>query len=274
MELLICGTAAAEGWPALFCSCGACLEARRRGGKNLRSRSAYMLGEKIRVDFGPDSFYHQQQYGLAFEGLEALVFTHAHEDHLQAYEFHYRRPGFSRIPESQVLAVYGNERVEERIGRAVDEDWTRHRMRFQRWTAFETLPLPGDVSVTPMPADHDPSQACFNLLFEVDGRRLMIGHDTGWWAEPTWEFLTGKPLHVVLLDCTGGPLETRRNHMSCSVVCEVRDRLREQGSLAPDARVIATHFSHNGGWLHDELEAYLNPRGIEVAYDGMRVGLG
>jgi phosphoribosyl 1,2-cyclic phosphate phosphodiesterase len=230
-----------------------------------------MLGEKIRIDFGPDSFYHQQRYGLAYERLEALVFTHAHEDHLQAYEFYYRRPGFSRIPETDTLAIYGNRRVEERIGRAVDDDWARHRVRFQPLTAFERFELPDGVSVTPVPADHDRSQACFNLVFESGSHRLLIGHDSGWWEEPTWEFLKSVVLDVALLDCTGGPQETRRGHMSCTVVCEVRDRLREQGSLAPGARVIATHFSHNGGWLHDELEAYLNPRAIEVAYDGMRV---
>src|SRR5262249_43556007 len=148
-ELLICGTGAAEGWPALFCSCDPCLEARRRGGRNLRSRSAYMLGDKIRIDFGPDSFHHQQQYGLAYEQLKALVFTHAHEDHLHDYEFHYRRPGFSRIPEADTLVVYGNGRVEERITRAADGDWARHRLRFQRLTAFEAVNLPDGVSVTP-----------------------------------------------------------------------------------------------------------------------------
>jgi hypothetical protein len=100
--------------------------------------------------------------------------------------------------------------------------------------------------------------------------RLLIAHDSGWYNESSWEFLAGKTLDLVLLDCTGGAREMRRGHMSCAVVREFRDRLREQGSLAPGARVIATHFSHNGGWLHDQLEAYLNPSGIEVAYDGMR----
>src|SRR4051812_28775351 len=98
MEILFCGTAAAEGWPALFCTCVACLEARRRGGKDLRSRAAYMLGETVRVDFGPDSYHHQQQYGLAYERLRHLLVTHSHDDHWFPTDLAYRKAGFSVVP--------------------------------------------------------------------------------------------------------------------------------------------------------------------------------
>ena len=47
MEILFCGTAAAEGWPALFCVCNACSQAREIGGKEVRSRAAYMLGDLL-----------------------------------------------------------------------------------------------------------------------------------------------------------------------------------------------------------------------------------
>ncbi|MEI6501881.1 MAG: flagellar hook-basal body complex protein FliE [Armatimonadota bacterium] len=56
MFLKLLGSAAAEGWPALFCACEACREARRLGGKNLRRRTSYQLGDTVHVDFGPDSF--------------------------------------------------------------------------------------------------------------------------------------------------------------------------------------------------------------------------
>src|SRR4029077_9377636 len=108
---------------------------------------------------------------------------------------------------------------------------------------------------------------------EAAGRQVLIAHDTGWYDAPTWEFLAGHPLDIVIVDCTNGSVDQRRGHMGCAALPEFRDRMRDQGSLAPGARVIATHFSHNGAWLHDELEDYLNPRGIEVAFDGMRLSL-
>ena len=33
MKLQYLGTAAAEGWPALFCNCSACIKAKELGGK-------------------------------------------------------------------------------------------------------------------------------------------------------------------------------------------------------------------------------------------------
>jgi len=34
---------------------------------------------------------------------------------------------------------------------------------------------------------------------------------------------------------------------------------------------VATHFSHNGGLLHEQLEEALVPAGFSVAYDGMEI---
>ena len=45
MEFTYLGTAAAEGWPAVFCRCKYCLEAQRLGGKNIRTRSQAIINE-------------------------------------------------------------------------------------------------------------------------------------------------------------------------------------------------------------------------------------
>ena len=47
-RFLVCGSAAAEAVPGLFCTCPLCLKALEEGGKNRRSRTAYQLGEEIR----------------------------------------------------------------------------------------------------------------------------------------------------------------------------------------------------------------------------------
>ncbi|MBW3622088.1 MAG: carbon-phosphorus lyase [Armatimonadetes bacterium] len=270
MDVQILGTAAAEAWPAVFCHCRACDEARRRGGKDIRSRSGYMVGETIKIDYGPDSSYHSLRYGLAYERLEHLLVSHSHWDHWVPEEFLYRKPGFSSVPESSVLTLYGNEKVFRRVDTVLSGEWERHRMRFVSITPFEPVQLAPDLSAIPLLAAHDMSEACVNWLLEIEGRRFLQAHDTGWWADETWEFLRTRPLNALVVDCTFGGIDRDRGHMGCEAVYRVKQRLEEQGSLAGGCRFIATHFSHNGGWLHDDLEAFFGPKGIEVAYDGMR----
>ena len=47
MKLQFLGTAAAEGFPALFCQCENCKRARELGGRNIRSRSQALVDGKI-----------------------------------------------------------------------------------------------------------------------------------------------------------------------------------------------------------------------------------
>lgn len=272
MEILFCGTAAAEGWPALFCTCAACQKARERGGKEVRSRAAYMLGDRIRVDFGPDSNLHQQKYGLAYERLEHLIVTHSHDDHWFVQDVAYRRRGFSVTPESP-LHVWGNEKVEKKFVAVNGSDWDRFRIVFHRLTAFEPIDLGEGVTATPVLAAHDRSEECVNYLIETNGKRGLLGHDTGWYDAPTWEFLTGKPLDLLVLDSTHGTEDHLPNHLGGNTLAQVRDEFAKRGSLKSDVVCVATHFSHNGGALHDELEAFFTPLGFRVAYDGLRLSL-
>lgn len=273
MEILICGTAAAEAWPAIFCHCDACAGARERGGKDVRSRSGYMVGETIKIDYGPDSTFHSLKYGLAYERLKHLLVSHSHWDHWVPEELTYRKPGFSAIPETEIMNVYGNEKVFARADKAVNGKWELHRMKFVPVQLFEEVRLEADLTAVPLRAAHDPSEVCFNWLVEAGGRTFLQAHDTGWWPDETWEFLKNRSLDVVVMDTTNGKIDNERGHMGCEAVHRAKQKLEEQGSLAEGCRFVATHFSHNGSWLYADLEAFFGPRGIEVAYDGMKLSL-
>jgi len=272
MEILFCGTSAAEGWPALFCVCAACQEARRRGGKEVRSRAAYMLGDRVRVDFGPDSNLHQQKYNLAYERLEHLIVTHSHDDHWFPTDLHYRRQGFSIVPETP-LHIWGNAKVEAKFTAVNGEDWSKYRSVFHRIAPWQPIDLGEGLSATPVPAAHDRTEECVNYRIEVGGKRALLGHDTGWYDAPTWEFLSGMPLDVLVLDCTHGTEDHVPNHLGGMTLIQARDEFARRGALASDALCIATHFSHNGGALHEELERFFTPHGFQVAYDGLRITL-
>jgi phosphoribosyl 1,2-cyclic phosphate phosphodiesterase len=272
MEILFCGTAAAEGWPALFCACGACRKARELGGKNVRSRAAYMVGDRIRIDFGPDSNLHQQKYGLAYEKLSHLLVTHSHDDHWFVQDLAYRRKGFSVVPD-EPLHVWGNEKVERKFTAANGDDWGRYRIEFHRLAPWEPIALGEGLRATPVLAAHDRSEACVNYLLEHGGRAALLAHDTGWYDEPAWDFLGGKSLDFVAFDCTYGLIDHERNHMGGLALVRARDELAKRGALSTNARAVATHFSHNSGSLHEEMVRFFEPHGLDVAWDGMRVEL-
>ena len=47
--------------------------------------------------------------------------------------------------------------------------------------------------------------------------------------------------------------------------------LEAMGSVTDSTKYFINHFSHNGQATHAELEAYYDPYGIQVAYDGLTV---
>ena len=51
MKLTYLGTAAAEAVPAIFCNCEICKEARKLGGKNVRTRSQALINDDLLLDF-------------------------------------------------------------------------------------------------------------------------------------------------------------------------------------------------------------------------------
>ena len=50
------GTGAGEGIPNPFCTCRICEYARKHGGKDIRTRSSFMLDRHTIIDMGADFF--------------------------------------------------------------------------------------------------------------------------------------------------------------------------------------------------------------------------
>ncbi len=277
MEILFLGTSAAEGWPGLFCTCGPCRRAAEAGGKNIRTRPSILVDGSILIDPGPDLYHHVLTYKLRLADLAGIVVTHAHIDHLAADEFHFTSPPFSYRDMDRPLPIWGNADVCQALRKAVrsdDDQEIREHFALDLQLARPGVSFQiGSHTITPLQADHDKTQECLFYFFESGDRTFLQANDTGYFPEATWDWLEGRRIDAVSLDCTNGQLSGRQSHMGVEAVVDVVERLRKQGQLAPTARAIATHFSHNGGLLHHELEAAMAPHGIEPAYDGMRVTL-
>jgi phosphoribosyl 1,2-cyclic phosphate phosphodiesterase len=267
--LTICGSAAAEGFPGLHCACDTCREAWRRGGKDLRTRTAYDLGPDVRVDFGPDAYLHALRAGRDYTGLRHLLITHDHWDHWCPEEVSFRSAGFCRLPNAPALRVYGTRESLDHLTRVVGS-LDNVRVEVTEARPGEPLRLDDGLEVLPLAAAHKGGDA-LNYVIVDHGASTLIANDTGWWDDATWGLIAGRRLDVAVIDCTYGRYDQHGGHMGAPVVVRFAERLRELGCLHEASRVVANHFSHNGHALHEDLEAILSPAGIEVGYDGMTV---
>lgn len=272
MKIHFLGTAAAEGFPNPFCRCRACGEARRLGGKNIRTRSSVIIDDVIKVDYSADSHMQAIRDHIDLGAIEHLLFTHTHYDHFQPEDLYNRVAEYAHGL-GHPLNVYGNDSAIYRSRIALGLD-AGDRFAFHLLHPFRTVSL-GDAEVTPLLAAHDPMETCLLFYIEKDGKKLFYGNDTGWLHNETWAWLKGKTIDIAILDCTHGFIRNNRNpgHMGIETVLEVQRVWKEEGVLGGNGHLYVTHFTHNSGLLHDDFERIFSPAGIQVAYDGLIVEL-
>lgn len=268
-ELIVLGTGAAEGIPALFCECQLCRHAQTRRGKDLRMRASYQFGDHLRVDWPPDALAQMHRYRLDYSKLQHLLITHSHYDHFFPGDLDMRRPGFSVV--NTPFHLYGNQAT-LRLARRALKRWRPHKLTMHLIGPGDHRDLAG-YRVLALPASHAPRESAMNFLVERDGFSVLIGTDTGWWSERVWRLLEGKRLDVVLMDCTYAARDSREQHLGAAAVIELRQLMLARALIDQSSRFFATHFSHNGGMLHHQLEELLNPQSVHVAYDGLRIAL-
>ena len=282
-NLLILGSAAAEGVPALFCDCRVCREAALRGGREIRMRTSYNIGGSLQIDFGPDALQAFQRHRDRLLAIRHILFTHAHGDHLLSNQLCYHGEGFCGTP-SPLITVHGSAPTIRRIRRDleaaapnddVEARFERARIETRVFRPPEVFDLPDiGARIHALPANHAPNLDAAIFLVEMGGRTFLIGNDTGLLPDAAWKSLADLRgeirIDVAVLDNTGGlGCDWRDNHMGAKAVMETFDRLSALGLLAPGCIRAVNHFTHNGNATHAELCAFWKPRGIVVGYDGL-----
>ena len=267
MRIQLLGTGSAEGLPALFCKCGVCREARSRGGKNQRSRASALIDHTLKIDLPPDTLHHVLVRGLDLTQLTHLVFTHTHDDHFAFKELQYMSWMFVTEEWDRKLSVHGPPDAIETIQTNLEMELLPLELHVLE--AWKTTHL-GEYSVTPILAQHAEDRVCLNHIMERAGRSVLYGTDTGWYTDETWEFLAGRQLNALVIECAKGLDENGyKAHLSIPEVIRMKEKMLTIGALAPDSLCVTTHHSHLSGLLHEDYEKHLNPHGIRVGYDGM-----
>lgn len=269
------GSAAAEGVPGRFCGCETCQIARARGGRDIRRTTSYALNERVRIDYGPDSFSGELLCKLDPSKLQHLFITHAHQDHLDCYPFLMRTKGMSNSF-SDPLYIYGMPTVwNDILNRTGRESAAVKTLSYVKLEHFREIELPDEnMSFYPLPANHYhiAGEAVFYLIRHGKAW-LLIAHDTGFPSEEVWNFLEEKKicLNIVIMDCTFACKDNYRGHMGGEAIMDFCKKLQEINVVDQSTALVVNHFSHNVRPLQDELEKFFNPHGIIVGYDGMEL---
>ena len=276
MKIKYLGTAAAEGIPAIFCECDTCREARRRGGRNIRTRSQSIIDDRLLIDFPADTYLHFLQHNIPLPAITACLITHSHSDHLYTPDISMRKPGYAYgSAEKDPMVFYSDKSAYDEICAEIKKEHldkkTVRAELIQPYVPFTAL----DYTVTALRANHSPATTPVIYIIEKDGKCMLYAHDTGIFPDETWEYLekTGKRFDFISLDCNEADKHIFYNtHMCLEKVLAVRERLYKINAADGNTVIVLNHFSHNGGnVLYEEFSDIAARHGFIVSYDGLEM---
>ncbi|TLS51056.1 adenosylcobinamide kinase [Paenibacillus antri] len=269
MKLTFLGTGAAEGVPSPFCDCETCAYARSRGGKNVRRRQSALVNDDLLIDMGPDLFASCAALGLSLTKVPYALVTHSHMDHFDPGNLSLRGKAFRLATELPELTMVAGPSV-----------WTKWDAGgSDRAAEIRRVPvLPGrTVELGPYTvraieaAHHLKVGDAMNYIVSDGASSLLYASDSGYYADAAWEELEGRALDAVVLEGTIWRHPAGKEHLNEGDFRRMLEKLRSVGAVTERTRIVATHFSHQGAYPHDELEGKVAALGALCAYDGLVV---
>ena len=253
IKITFLGTGTSSGVPMIGCDCPVCTSADK---KDKRLRSSILLQTAkttIAVDSGPDFRYQMLRAGV--KKLDAIIYTHAHKDHVAGLDdvrgFNY----FSGKP----MEIYGTEMTLEVIIREFPYAFTEQKYPGApniRHNIIATEPFyVGDIMITPILVWHLHMPV---LAFRFG--KFTYVTDANRVDEESREKIKGSDILVV-------NALRKEKHISHFSLSESITLVRELG--IPEAYL--THISHQLG-KHADVSEEL-PKGIQLAYDTLVLDL-
>lgn len=285
--MIFLGTGASEGIPDPFCNCDVCRKARESGDpREIRGRSAFAIDRYNLIDFGPDAHLASARFGVPLYDLHNIFYTHFHSDHFDLINWESIRmsltpphikvylsePAFAGMQEyrSMLSARYPD--------RARDFRFYDEYIQMLPVKLFE--PFQADnMTVSALRTIHEGAfagETALNYLFERNGKRFLYAADTGLYGDDNHEFLKGKPLNTLIMECSFGKHKAADGfkHLTCDFIERMVSRFRKDGVVSDLTEIYLTHIGHKGGLNHLELQQIMRDRigpQIDVAYDGLKI---
>ncbi len=254
-EITFLGTGTSIGVPVIGCDCAVCTS---NDPKNQRLRSSIHVHTpevSLVVDTGPD--FRQQCLREGIRHLDAVLYTHAHSDHIMGFD-DLRR---FTVHEDEEIAIHATAECLERLHAAFTYVFDgENRYRGYLKTAAHVIRgafTVGDLEVTPLPVDHGKVET-IGFLFSRRGERLFAYiPDAKVLREESKRLIAG--IKLLILD--GLQPETHWSHLSIGEAIDLAEELDV-------GKTWLTHFSCRVDYR--TLEPTL-PEKVRLAWDGERV---
>jgi phosphoribosyl 1,2-cyclic phosphate phosphodiesterase len=252
VELLFLGTGTSAGVPMIGCHCPVCTSADPRDRRNRTSAVISYGTTRVLIDTSPE--LRLQCVDLGVDSIDAVVFTHAHADHIMGLDDVRRFNAVRRGP-LDVWADEGTHRtLQQCFGYAFREPAPELKV-FRPHLVPRIIEGPFEIAGQawiPIPLFHGDMPV---LGFRVG--RLAYCTDVSRIPEESFRLLEG--LDVLVLDAL--------QHRKHATHFTVEEAVAAAGRIGA-AQTCFTHIAHALG--HAQTNAELPP-GMQLAFDGQRV---
>jgi phosphoribosyl 1,2-cyclic phosphate phosphodiesterase len=250
MRITFLGTGTSQGVPLINCDCPVCTSTNP---KNKRMRCSVMVetdNANILIDTSMDMY--QQFIAYRFERIDAILYTHAHADHIFGLD-DLRRFNYMQ---QEVIPVYGGVETMNRIGHVFDYAISDGHLN------------PGVPSIKPNIIDSKFSFKNTEIIPVpiMHGKDRIYGYRIGNFAyctdvnfipQESYELLQG--LDVLVL----GALREKKHPRHFSV----DEAVVEMNKIQPK-QTFLTHISH---FLDHDKDGSKLPPSCSFAYDGLSI---
>lgn len=276
MKIMYLGTGAAEGFPAMFCSCPFCQNAKKIGKSEYRTRTQILIDDILSIDFPPEAYSHSLEYNINLSRLKYLLVTHSHMDHFYAHDFILRGYKYAQM-EEDVLDIYGNKEVNkvfaECTAREMKPEVEPH-VQMHEISPYNIFSL-GDYKVITIPAQHSKTEDALLFYVENNGKGYLHLHDTGNINDCDLKYLAdnGARANLVSFDCTfvDNSYGSSARHMGIDGNMVMKQKLQSLGIIDDSSELVITHFSHNANPTRERLAKIEREYNVIAAYDGMTI---
>lgn len=239
-----------------------------------------MINDDLLIDMGPDMMSASFMHNKSIADIRYCLQTHSHSDHFDASHFVTRTPEYmgEDIPP---LQLYGSEETLRKmsdmlrdvgyINDLFDSD-VKTKLNVEIFPVKTLQPFwVGKYEIVAFPTNHDISVKSLLYSIKEDDFTVFYGTDTDNFPDETWYGFRQLNMRfdIVILDHTYGPDADSGGHLNANRFIEHINKMKTDHLLADNARIFATHISHEGNPPHEELTKYAGQFGYEIAYDGL-----